>query len=89
MAEVPLGGTATGTGLNCPPGFVDLVLAELSERLSVRFTEATDHFEAQGARDALVELSGVLKVIAVSLYKMANDLRWMGSGPRCGLLAIL
>jgi len=88
VAEVPLGGTATGTGLNCPPGFVDLVLEELSARLLVRFTEAADHFEAQGARDALVELSGVLKVIAVSLYKMANDLRWMGSGPRCGLAEI-
>ena len=88
VAEVPLGGTATGTGLNCPPGFVDRVLAELSERLGVQFTEAADHFEAQGARDALVELAGVLKVIAVSLYKAANDLRWMGSGPRCGLAEI-
>jgi len=88
VAEVPLGGTATGTGLNCPPGFVDRVLAELSERLGVPFTEAADHFEAQGARDGLVELSGVLKVVAVSLYKAANDLRWMGSGPRCGLAEI-
>jgi len=88
VAEVPLGGTAVGTGLNCPPGFVDRVLAELSPRLGVRFTEAADHFEAQGARDSLVELSGVLKVIAVSLYKAANDLRWMGSGPRCGLAEI-
>jgi len=88
VAEVPLGGTATGTGLNCPPGFVDRVLAELSERLGVRLTEAADHFEAQGARDALVELSGVLRVVAVSLYKAANDLRWMGSGPRCGLAEI-
>ncbi len=88
VAEVPLGGTATGTGLNCPPGFVERVLAELSERLGVPFTEASDHFEAQGARDALVELSGVLKVVAVSLYKAANDLRWMGSGPRCGLAEI-
>ena len=88
VAEVPLGGTATGTGLNCPPGFVDRVLAELSERLGVPFTEAADHFEAHGARDALVELSGALKVVAVSLYKAANDLRWMGSGPRCGLAEI-
>ncbi|MEJ7764598.1 MAG: class II fumarate hydratase [Acidimicrobiales bacterium] len=88
VAEVPLGGTATGTGLNCPPGFVDLVLAELSDRFGVQFTEAADHFEAQGARDALVELSGALKVVAVSLYKAANDLRWMGSGPRCGLAEI-
>ena len=88
VAEVPLGGTAVGTGLNCPPGLVDRVLAELSERLGVPFTEAPDHFEAQGARDALVELSGALKVVAVSLYKAANDLRWMGSGPRCGLAEI-
>jgi fumarate hydratase class II len=88
VAEVPLGGTAVGTGLNCPPGMVDQVLAELSSRLGVPFTEAADHFEAQGARDALVELSGVLKVVAVSLYKAANDLRWMGSGPRCGLAEI-
>jgi fumarate hydratase class II len=88
LAEVPLGGTAVGTGLNCPPGLVDRVLAELSDRLGVPFTEATDHFEAQGARDALVELSGALRVVAVSLYKAANDLRWMGSGPRCGLAEI-
>ncbi len=88
VAEVPLGGTAVGTGLNCPPGFVDRVLAELSQKLDVSFSEAADHFEAQGARDALVELSGVLKVVAVSLYKAANDLRWMGSGPRCGLAEI-
>jgi len=88
VAEVPLGGTAVGTGLNCPPGLVDRVLLELSSRLGVPFTEAADHFEAQGARDALVELSGILKVVAVSLYKAANDLRWMGSGPRCGLAEI-
>ena len=88
VAEVPLGGTAVGTGLNCPPGLVEAVLAELSDRLGIPFTEAADHFEAQGARDALVELSGVLKVVAVSLYKAANDLRWMGSGPRCGLAEI-
>ena len=85
LYELVIGGTAVGTGLNCPPGFVDRVLAELSDRLGVPFTEAADHFEAQGARDALVELSGLLKVIAVSLYKATNDLRWMGSGPRCGL----
>ncbi len=88
VAEVPLGGTAVGTGLNCPPGFVERVLTELSARLDVPFTEAADHFEAQGARDGLVELSGVLKVVAVSLYKAANDLRWMGSGPRCGLAEV-
>jgi fumarate hydratase class II len=88
VAEVPLGGTAVGTGLNCPPGLVDRVLAELSQRLGVAFTEAPDHFEAQGARDSLVELSGAMKVVAVSLYKAANDLRWMGSGPRTGLAEI-
>ncbi len=88
VAEVPLGGTAVGTGLNCPPGLVERVLGELSDRLGVPFTEAVDHFEAQGARDALVELSGSVRVVAVSLYKMANDLRWMGSGPRCGLAEI-
>jgi len=88
VAEVPLGGTAVGTGLNCPPGLVERVLGELSDRLGVPFTEAADHFEAQGARDGLVELSGVVRVVAVSLYKAANDLRWMGSGPRCGLAEI-
>jgi fumarate hydratase class II len=86
VAELPLGGTAVGTGINVPdPGWAGAVIAELSRTMDLPFTEARDHFEAQGARDGLVELSGVLKVIAVSLNKIANDLRWMGSGPRAGL----
>ncbi|MEV4321501.1 class II fumarate hydratase [Microbispora rosea] len=86
LAELPLGGTAVGTGVNVPgPGWAQAVIAELSRTTGLPFTEARDHFEAQGARDGLVELSGMLKVIAVSLNKIANDLRWMGSGPRAGL----
>jgi fumarate hydratase class II len=85
VAELPLGGTAVGTGINSPPGFGGLVIAELASATGLPLTEARDHFEAQGARDALVELSGQLRTIAVSLTKIANDLRWMGSGPRAGL----
>ena len=89
VAELPLGGTAVGTGVNVPgPRWAADVIEELSRMTGLPFTEARDHFEAQGARDALVELSGVLKVIAVSLNKIANDLRWMGSGPRTGLAEI-
>ncbi|MGH9069002.1 MAG: class II fumarate hydratase [Acidimicrobiales bacterium] len=88
VAELPLGGTAVGTGLNAPPGFAAGVISELAETLGLPLTEARDHFEAQGARDALVEASGALRTIAVSLYKIANDLRWMSSGPRCGLSEI-
>lgn len=89
VAEVPLGGTAVGTGLNAPPGMTSGVLAELRRRTGIdELREATNHFEAQGARDALVELSGALKVVAVSLTKIANDIRWMGSGPRTGLAEI-
>ncbi|MFT4299612.1 MAG: class II fumarate hydratase [Aeromicrobium sp.] len=84
-AEVPLGGTAVGTGINTPKGFPQRVIAILAERTGLPITEATDHFEAQGARDGLVELSGQLRTIAVSLNKICNDLRWMGSGPRTGL----
>ncbi|MEX0869253.1 MAG: class II fumarate hydratase [Nitriliruptoraceae bacterium] len=86
--ELALGGTAVGTGLNCPPGFVDRVIEVLSERTELPFREAEDHFEAQGARDALVEISGALKTVAVSLIKIANDIRWMASGPRTGLYEI-
>ena len=86
--ELALGGTAVGTGLNCPPGFVDAVIAEISQRTGIDFREAEDHFEAQGSRDALVELSGALKVVAVSLIKIANDIRWLSSGPRTGLYEI-
>ncbi len=88
VAEVPLGGTAVGTGINTPPGFSQRVIALLAEQTGLPLTEATDHFEAQGARDGLVELSGQLRTIAVSLTKICNDLRWMSSGPRTGLAEI-
>ncbi|MFI5905963.1 class II fumarate hydratase [Dactylosporangium sp. NPDC051541] len=85
VAELPLGGTAVGTGLNTPAGFASRVIALLAETTSLPLTEARNHFEAQGARDSLVEASGVIRTIAVGLYKIANDIRWMGSGPRAGL----
>jgi fumarate hydratase, class II len=85
VAELPLGGTAVGTGINTPAGFAAKVIGELNRRTGLSLTEAEDHFEAQGARDGLVELSGQLKTVAVSLTKICNDLRWMGSGPRAGL----
>ena len=85
LAELPLGGTAVGTGLNAPPGFAARVIERLCETTGLPVTEARNHFEAQGARDALVETSGQLRTIAGSLYKIANDIRWMGSGPRAGL----
>jgi len=84
-AELPLGGTAAGTGLNAAPGFASGVIAALSETTGSAFREADDHFEAQAAQDALVALSGAAKVLAVSLTKICNDLRWMASGPRAGL----
>jgi len=85
VAEVPLGGTAVGTGINTPLGFPQKVIALLAEDSGLPITEALDHFEAQGARDGLVEASGALRVIAVSLTKICNDVRWMGSGPNTGL----
>ena len=85
VAEVPLGGTAVGTGINTPPGFAAAVIEELAGSTGLPVTEARDHFEAQGARDALVELSGAVRTVAVSLTKICNDLRWMGSGPLAGL----
>jgi fumarate hydratase, class II len=85
LAELPLGGTAVGTGINTPPQFAAKVIARLRHRTGLPLSEARNHFEAQGARDALVETSGQLRVVAVSLYKIANDIRWMGSGPRAGL----
>ena len=85
VAELPLGGTAVGTGINTPPGFAAAVIARLAEATELPLTEARNHFEAQGARDALVEASGQLRTIGIGLYKMANDIRWMGSGPRAGL----
>lgn len=84
-AEVPLGGTAVGTGINTPKGFPQEVIKLLIAQTKLPITEARDHFEAQGARDALVEASGALRVLAVSLTKINNDLRWMGSGPNTGL----
>ena len=88
LAELPLGGTAVGTGINTPDGFAPRVIAEIARTTGLPLTEARDHFEAQGARDGLVEASGALRTVAVSLTKIANDLRWMGSGPRAGLAEI-
>ncbi len=85
LAELPLGGTAVGTGINTPPGFSAAVIAELADVTELPFTEARNHFEAQASRDGLVETSGQLRTIAVSLTKICNDLRWMGSGPTAGL----
>ena len=85
VAEVPLGGTAVGTGINTPAGFPQQVIAILADSSGLPIVEAADHFEAQGARDGLVEASGALRVLAVSLTKICNDLRWMGSGPNTGL----
>ncbi|HEY4994139.1 MAG TPA: class II fumarate hydratase [Nakamurella sp.] len=85
LSELPLGGTAVGTGINTPPGFAAAVIDELSAATGLTFTEARNHFEAQASRDGLVEASGQLRAIAVSLFKICNDLRWMGSGPTAGL----
>src|SRR6476620_10416209 len=84
-SELPLGGTAAGTGLNAAPGFARKVIERVSGVTGLTFREAANHFEAQSAQDAVVELSGALKVVAVSLTKLCNDLRWMSSGPRTGL----
>ncbi len=88
VRELPLGGTAVGTGINTPPGFAERVIAAISASTGQQFTEARNHFEAQGTRDSLVELSGVLKTLAVGLVKICNDLRWMSSGPTTGLAEI-
>jgi fumarate hydratase class II len=85
LGQIPLGGTAVGTGLNTHPEFAARVRAQLSEETGLEVHAPADPFEAQAARDGLVETSGALKVVAVSLTKIANDLRWMGSGPRAGL----
>jgi fumarate hydratase class II len=85
LSELPLGGTAVGTGINTHPLFAKKVIALTNKKIGYRFSEAIDHFEAQGAKDALVEMSGTLKTVAVSLIKVANDIRWLGSGPRCGI----
>jgi fumarate hydratase, class II len=88
LGEIPLGGTATGTGLNTHPEFAERVRARLVADTGLPISPPADPFEAQSARDALVETSGALKVLAVSLTKIANDLRWMASGPRAGLAEI-
>ncbi|HVT16213.1 MAG TPA: class II fumarate hydratase [Thermoanaerobaculia bacterium] len=85
LAELPLGGTAVGTGLNAPPAFAPRVIARLAERSGYPFVEAPNRFEAMAAKDAAVETSGALKTIAASLTKIANDIRWLASGPRCGI----
>lgn len=85
LGEVALGGTAVGTGLNCHPKFSAKVMAIISKETGCSFKEAANHFEAQSAQDSLVEASGELRTLAVSLMKIANDIRWLGSGPRCGL----
>ena len=88
VGQIPLGGTATGTGLNTHPEFAERVRGKLSADTGLTILPPADPFEAQAARDALVEASGQLKVVAVSLTKIANDIRWMGSGPRAGLAEI-
>ena len=85
LGELPLGGTAVGTGLNTHPEFAQRTIRRLAEETRLRLREAPNHFEAQAARDACVETAGVLKTVAVSLIKIANDIRWLGSGPRLGL----
>ena len=89
VEELPIGGTAVGTGLNCHPDFAGIVVRHLDRLTGNEFREARNHFEAQSCKDGLVEASGHLKTIAVSLTKIANDLRWLGSGPRCGIGEIL
>jgi fumarate hydratase class II len=88
VGALPLGGTAVGTGINAPKTFARSVIKRLADDLDLPLTEAKDHFAAQGSRDALVGLSGDLRVLAVALIKIANDIRWMGSGPRTGLAEI-
>jgi fumarate hydratase class II len=88
VGALPLGGTAVGTGINAPKTFARSVIKRLAEDMNAPLSEAKDHFAAQGSRDALVGLSGDLRVLAVALTKIANDIRWMGSGPRTGLAEI-
>jgi fumarate hydratase class II len=89
LSELALGGTAVGTGVNTHPEFAPRVILGLAEETGCPFKEASNHFEAQAAQDAAVETSGALKSLAVSLIKIANDIRWMSSGPRCGLGEII
>jgi fumarate hydratase class II len=85
LSELALGGTAVGTGLNTHPEFAARVIAGITAETGISFTEAVNHFEAQAAQDAVVETSGILKTVAVGFIKIANDLRWLSSGPRCGI----
>ena len=85
IEEVALGGTAVGTGLNCHPNFAGIAMRHLWNRTGIAFREARNHFEAQGSKDGLVQASGQIKTVAVSLFKIANDLRWLSSGPHCGI----
>ncbi len=85
LGELPIGGTAVGSGLNAPDGFGAAVAEELARLTDLPLTEARDHFEAQASQDGVVEVSGQLRAVAVALYKIANDVRWLGSGPRTGL----
>ncbi len=85
LRDLPLGGTAVGTGINSPKEFAPGVIAILAAKTGIAFCEAENHFEAQSAKDGIVETSGLMKTIAISLTKIANDIRWLASGPRCGL----
>jgi fumarate hydratase class II len=85
LRELPLGGTAVGTGINSHPDFAGKVIQEIARQSGIEFVEAENHFEAQAAKDGIVEASGFLRTIAVSLTKIANDIRWLSSGPRCGI----
>jgi fumarate hydratase, class II len=89
LGELPLGGTAVGTGINTDPAFPPAAIQHLSRITGLQFAEAKNHFEAQGGKDAIVEASGALKTIAVSFTKIANDVRWLASGPRCGIGEII
>ena len=88
LEELALGGTAVGTGINAPPGFAAAVIELMAERTGSRSPRPIDHFEAQGSKDAVVMASGALKTIAVSLFKIANDIRFLGSGPTSGIAEI-
>jgi fumarate hydratase, class II len=88
LGELPIGGTAVGSGLNAPPGFGAAVCEDLVSVTGLPLTEARDHFEAQATQDGVVEASGQLRTVGVSLFKIANDLRWLGSGPRTGLAEV-
>jgi fumarate hydratase, class II len=85
LVKLPLGGTAVGTGINSHPAYAALAIAAIAHRTGIDFVEAENHFEAQAAKDAVVEASGQLKTVAISLSKVANDIRWLASGPRCGV----